>query len=340
MFLCLTLLLLLINEKDKHMKKYNKKSYKRPTVKSISKQITETIISCLEKGIVPWSQPYSIKVGNARNYYGKLYRGMNRWILNSICMKEQYPTNVWMTYKKCIDEGGHVLKGSKGTTVVLWKFLKVTKEDPKTGEEVTKTIPMLRTFNVFNISQTSLYKPDVVIPEVKDELDEFTGMSSQVISDWNNRIQEETKKKTGFIRFGYDNANTPYYVPSMDYINIPYGDGVVDWVNEESLHKVIFHEMMHSTGHKSRLDRFDNADLGNGDKLHSEGQYSAEELVAEMGAQILSDICGFKGDHIENTSAYIGSWIKVLKNNHDWILWASGRAEKGVDMILDSSITK
>ena len=98
--------------------------------------------------------------------------------------------------------------------------------------------------------------------------------------------------------------------------------------------------MIHSTGHKSRLDRFDKAimDGVDADKLHSRGNYSAEELVAEMGSQVLADICDFKQDHIEDTSAYIGSWIKCLKSNPEWVIWAGGRAEKGVDMILNNSI--
>ena len=97
---------------------------------------------------------------------------------------------------------------------------------------------------------------------------------------------------------------------------------------------------MHSTGHKTRLDRFDKAimDGVDADKLHAKGNYSAEELVAEMGSQILADFCNFKLDHIDNTSAYIGSWIKCLEKNPKWVIWASSRAVKGADMIIDNSI--
>ena len=141
------------------------------------------------------------------------------------------------------------------------------------------------------------------------------------------------------IRYGYDNISSPYYSPSKDFINIPYyHDGDSGWVTEERMHKVTFHEMVHSTGHKSRLDRFDKAILDNIDAgmLHSRGQYSAEELVAEMGSEILSQMCDFKNSSIEDTSSYIQSWLKCLKNDPQWIMWASSRAEKAVNYILEN----
>jgi len=294
----------------------------------IVKKVTEGIIECLEKGTIPWSSGYINKVGLPTSFHGKLYKGMNTWILNSAVINNNFPCNTWITFNQTRKQKGHVLKGSKATTIVFWKFLEIekTKDD---GTKYQDTIPLLKTFNVFNLAQTSLYKES----DIKEKkIDVNNQLAEQIIANWTEIVP---------IKYGYDNFQSPYYSPNRDFINIPFGKGI-NWKSEEYLNKVTFHEMIHSTGHTSRLNRFDKAELNgtNADILHDRGQYSAEELVAEMGSQILADICNFKENHIENTSSYINSWIKCLKNNTDWILWASGKSEKAVDMILENTNSK
>ena len=294
------------------------------TTKEITKRVTEGIIESLEKGVVPWKSGMK-GLGQSTNFDGVPYQGFNRWILNSAVINNNFETNQWITFNRCRKEGGKVIKGSKSTEIVFWKPMVFKKKD-ENGEEVEKSFGFLKTFRVFNLCQTTLYNPKTfVAPKV--ELN--TDMAEQLIGQWNEEVN---------IRYGYDNMNSPYYSPLRDYINIPFGDAV-EWDNNEVMHKVTFHEMIHSTGHTSRLNRFNKAQL-DGEQLHSEGQYSAEELVAELGAQVLSDTCGFVQDHLEMTSAYIGSWLKHLKNNPEWVMWASGRAEKAVDMVLKVSNLK
>ena len=328
-------------EKLKKSSKFSKK-YTPLTIKDLSKKVTDGIISCLKKGIIPWKSGCNNLVAFAKNYDGNIYRGINRWILNAQMMLNNYEANTWITFNRCRKEGGNVIKGSKSTTIVFWNFKYIPDSDctncggdfkvaKKIQCDCGRKIPYLRSFNVFNICQTSLFDAEKHVPKPSTETVETnTALAEQLIHDWDGQVD---------IKYGYDNMACPYYSPISDFINIPLGEGV-EWVNEETLHKTTFHEMMHSTGHKSRLNRFDKAVMDGVDagKLHNRGQYSAEELVAEMGSQILSDACGFKTEQLENTSAYIGSWIKCLKNNENWVIWASGRAEKGVDMILDNSM--
>lgn len=315
---------------------------KMSIVQKINKKVTEGIINCLEKGVVPWNAGYISALGIAKNFKGVAYRGINRWICYASVINNKFPCNTWITFNQCRNEKGHILKGSKATTIVFWNFKGYASKkcnkclgQAKSKDECKCFIvrPMLKSFSVFNLSQTSLWEEKS--KEIKEEVVEVetnTALAEQLISQWKNEVP---------VKYGYDNLSTPFYAPLSDFINIPYGKGV-KWENEEMLHKVTFHEMIHSTGAENRLDRFDKAVLdGTGaDKLHNRGQYSAEELVAEMGSQILSDICGFKQEHLENTSSYINSWIKCLKGNTDWIVWAGTRAEKGVDMILNKSIEK
>ena len=293
--------------------------------KQITKKVTEGIINCLEKGVVPWNSGIINTIGSATKFDGDLYHGVNQWILNAEVLLNDYKVNRWVTFNRCRKEGGRVIKGQKSTEVVFWKMFE-TEQTNKDGKVVEKTIPLLRTFRLFNICQTTLYKPSKTkkvnkVNKVNNEIAE------QLIGNWNNEVA---------IKYGFDNTSCPYYSPSKDFINIPFGNGI-KWESAELLNKVTFHEMIHSTGNSKRLNRFGKAEL-NGTKadiLHNKGDYSAEELVAEFGSQILADYCDFKDNHIENTSSYINSWIKCLKNNTDWILWASRRAEKAVELIIN-----
>ena len=319
------------------MKTTNKKSNKvtaNSITKSIQEKVTSAIIKCLEVGIVPWQREYQSELGLAKSFDGKVYRGINQWICYASMITNKFKTNTWITYRKCASEGGQVLKGSKGTTIVFWNFIyKCDKDctlcDGKSSKtrkcDCQRKIGFLKSFTVFNLCQTSLYDPKAVVKEPKVEVEVNTEMAESLIGNWND-LQCP-------IRYGYDNSASPFYSPSSDFINVPFGDGV-EWVNEECLHKTTFHEIMHSTGHKSRNSR----EGVTGMNFFGSHEYSKEELVAEMGSQILSDICGFKQDHLENTSAYIGSWLKALKNNQDWLIWASTRAEQGVDLILNNSM--
>ena len=294
------------------------------TTKQITERVTQGIITSLENGCVPWKSGMK-GLGQSTNFDGVPYNGFNRWILNSAVINNNFETNTWITFNRCRKEGGKVLTGSKGTEIVFWSPMTYKNKD-ENGQEVEKTVPFLKTFHVFNLSQTTLYNPKTYeAPKVEVNTD----MAEQLIGQWNEQVN---------IEYGYDNMSSPYYSPLRDYINIPFGKNV-EWDNDEVMHKVTFHEMIHSTGHKSRLNRFDKAQL-DGEQLHSQGQYSAEELVAELGAQVLADTCGFVQDHLEMTSTYINSWLKCLKDNPEWIMWASGRAEKAVNMILENSSLK
>ena len=320
-----------------------KKIFKPLTLKEIGKKVTSQIIECLKNGTIPWKSGLLGQASSMVNCNGVAYRGVNQWLTISKAILEGYKSNRWITFNQCRKEGGSIVKGSKGLSLVKWLFKYRpdkdcsacggdAKEKLDCPVECGRTIPIPKTFTVFNMEQTTIFDAKVHVPDAPkvEDVEVNVGMAHQLVSDWNNVVP---------IKYGFSNNSSPYYAPSSDFINIPFGDSV-SWVNEEILHKVTFHEAMHSTGHKSRLNRFDKATLdgvGAG-QLHSQGQYSAEELVAEMGSQILADFCNFKLDHIENTSAYINSWIKVLKNNPEWVIWASSRAVKGADMIIDNSL--
>lgn len=90
--------------------------------------VTNRLIEHLERGVIPWRQPWRNTSKGAylpTNYVsGKGYRGINLAML--LC--SGFTSQTWMTYKQASDLGAQVRKGERGTPVVFWKF-------PKRGEK-------------------------------------------------------------------------------------------------------------------------------------------------------------------------------------------------------------
>ncbi|MBK7966599.1 MAG: hypothetical protein IPK10_15880 [Bacteroidetes bacterium] len=119
-----------------------------------------------------------------------------------------------------------------------------------------------------------------------------------------------------------------FYDPIEDLINIPYINSFDD---KESYYSVLFHELVHSTGHGMRLAR-----KGITEKIvFGSEQYSQEEIIAELGACYLKNHSGIETEPTKNNAAYIQNWLKVLKNDRKFIVYASSFAQKAVDYVLN-----
>lgn len=117
------------------------------------------------------------------------------------------------------------------------------------------------------------------------------------------------------------------YNPMMDIIKVPPRE---DFSNIPEYYSTLFHEMVHSTGHSDRLDR---DEVANVNRFGSE-PYSREELVAEIGAAMLCGFAGIDNSTIDNSVAYINSWLKRLKNDKRLVVYAAARAQRAVDYIM------
>jgi antirestriction protein ArdC len=97
----------------------------------------------------------------------------------------------------------------------------------------------------------------------------------------------------------------------------------------EDYYSTIFHELGHSTGHESRLNRLAST------KHRSFGSedYSFEELVAEMTAAFLCVHCGIE-NQVKPSASYIHSWLAVLRQDRKILLDAATAAQKATDHIL------
>ena len=126
----------------------------------------------------------------------------------------------------------------------------------------------------------------------------------------------------------HQEGDKAFYRPSTDEVVLPIRK---QFMSTAEYYSTVFHELTHSTGHASRLNRLTQA------AFFGSEDYSKEELVAEIGAAALVNHVGLEtSNSIRNSAAYIQNWLKVLRDDKRFIVSASGRAEKAVNLILGS----
>lgn len=276
---------------------------------NVYEMVTNRIIEQLEKGMIPWQKPWS---GSNKGAYNRISNKPYS-LLNQMTLQH---TGEYATFKQWTDLGGHIRKGEKAEQIVFWKIQPIEEEN-EDGEKVIRQIPILKYFNVFHIAQV-----DGVKPKEKLEMNEHKPIeqAEKIKVDYMNRehllIRETISDKA-------------YYSPTADYIQVPCKE---QYQNIEEFYSTLFHEMVHSTGHKSRLDREDVKDC----MYFGSENYSKEELCAELGSAFLINMLDIETEKsFCNSSAYIQSWLRVLKNDTHFIVSASSRAEKAVKYILN-----
>ena len=269
--------------------------------------VNEKIMAALDANVIPWKKPW--KTGIPTNLVSKKpYRGANIFILGIMPFTSPY----WLTYNQAKQLGGEVKKGEKGTPVVFWKVW-----EKKNGEK----FPVLRYYTVFNVEQCDL--PEGKIPKV-EELD-FSPVekAEEIVAGYKNGP-----------KINYE-GNRACYIPGKDLVMIPPKEV---FVNSEKVYSTLFHELGHSTGHKTRLNRKSLVDLTS----FGSHTYSEEELVAEFTASYLCAIAGIDQPTQKNSVSYIAGWKQELSdpNNVKLIVQAAAKAQKAADHILGVSFEK
>lgn len=277
--------------------------------------VTERIIEMLEAGTAPWHKPWNAEMGLPRSLStGKPYRGINIWLLGS----SMYRSPWWGTYKQVKERDGQVRRGERATLVVFWKRTHRTVTDD-VGEESERAGFVLRYYKVFNAEQCS---DGLVVPALAE--DEKHEHEHEPIADAQTIADDYfAANDAPDLRFGGARA---CYTPSTDVLAMPSRE---TFETAEHYYSTLFHEMTHSTGHGSRLAR---SDLLN---FHAFGDesYSKEELVAEMGASMLSGVSGIDQITLPNSAAYLSHWIKVLKGDTRLVVTAAAQAQRAADWI-------
>lgn len=279
-------------------------------------KITDQIIAALEAGVVPWAKPW-IDGPVTRSYHNRAYRGINSMLLSSWAEMKGL-RGCWLTFKQIKKLGGSVKRGEKSISVVFWKWIE-RKEEDDNGKETVKRFPICRYYNVFSICQTvGIEDPAWLTKGLPAENTVDPIEAAEAI--WAN-YKNAPKLSHG--------GNSALYSPLVDAVQMP---NKSQFKSAETYYATLFHEIVHSTGHKSRLDR-----AGVSHDFHGFGSetYSKEELVAEMGSAYLAGAAGISdASLIEHNAAYIQSWIRVLKGDSKLAVIAGAQAQKAADHIL------
>jgi len=284
--------------------------------------IIDAVISALNNGIAPWAKPWAAYDGGAALPYNvvsrKPYRGLNVLILG--CTPYLDPR--WGTFAQWKSKGGTVRKGQKCTYITFWKFLLVEKKNAA-GSIIpgqNDTIPIVKTYAVFNAEQIDGIDPLPTAP-----VDPAAAIIAADIEG--DRIATEylTRENIPLSHTG----GGAWYSPDADRVNVP---PIHTFVGTSEYYSTLYHEMVHSTGHKSRLSREGVTDTI---KFGSH-KYAAEELTAEMGAAILLATAGLTQTAVtDNTIAYLANWAAKLKADRGMLLKAASASSKAVDRILN-----
>lgn len=274
----------------------------------IAEEISQQFINQLKQGVVPWKKPWSPTPGcRLQNYYSKRpYSGMNVMLLGLASMEKGYTSPAWTTYAGASNRGAQVRGGEKGTRIM--KYAQIKKIDKKTGEDAS--FYMLKWMHVYNTEQVD--NIEWVTPDLGEPISVPSALSS---------IYENYPNAPTLTHSEQDQA---FYRPSTDAISLPL-IGQFDTV--EGYAETLCHELTHSTGHPSRLKRFEINDAA------CKSNYAREELVAEIGASMMMQAAGISVD-MPAMADYIKGWLSALQNDHSLIVSAAQAAQKAMDHIM------
>ena len=273
----------------------------------IYKEVTDRIIAEMETGLIPWQKPWVASGGCVSYATGKPYSLLNQILLGR--------PGEYATFKQIQAAGGFVRKGEKAHMVVFSKWIET--EDEETGEK--KEIPFLRYYNVFHIDQCEGLKPKHTKP-----------LPQTINADQTAEAIICGYLKTSGVKLNHEQGDRAFYRPSDDSITLPL---LAQFRETAEYYSTAFHELIHSTGHMSRLNRLEKT------AFFGTEAYSKEELVAEIGASALVNVAGLEtANSFRNNTAYVQNWLTVLKNDKRFIVSASGKAEKAVNLILGAVV--
>src|SRR5690606_24776621 len=280
--------------------------------------VTAEITRLLEQGVMPWRTPWdrnralAATPGLPLRCNGEPYRGANVPLLWAAQIARGHAKRTWLTYRQALELGGQVRKGEKACPEVYYgqAIAKHGSDDnaETAASDETRRYRFLKLFHVFNVEQIDNLPADFgaeIAPKAPPP---------SVLDAW---ISHTGAK----VRVGGAMA---YYSPATDTIHMPPLEAFVSAEQETATR---LHELVHFTGHSSRLDRLQDyaADLR---------ARSREELTAEIGSAMLGAMVGLPPDHLEDHAAYCASWLNVIQDEPRAFFSACAKAQAAVDWLI------
>ena len=286
--------------------------------------------------------------GLPQNISGRTYSGGNSFFLMFNTAEKGYKTPVYMTFKQAKEQNLHVKSGEKSVPIFKWGLSikdengkRVSEEDYNAmsqEERATMDVrPFPKMFHVFNIDQTNLEEVnkkryDAIVARFQTPEQEVKDTEGMYVNEALDRMFEQ---KAWHANIQYDKpADQAFYRPSTDTIVLPMKEQFkLGKTPEEVYHdgmeyySTALHEMAHSTGHESRLDR----------KFGAQGtdNYAHEELIAEMTSALVGSTMGFDRKILENNANYLSGWLSRLRDKPETITTIMTDVGKASDMIIE-----
>lgn len=287
--------------------------------------ITEKMLKMLEQGIVPWQKPWSCTGGAVSHTNGRKYSLLNQILLLDEgegvkdiagCGRE------FITFNQIKAEGGAIRKGEKSKMVVFWKMQCCEKKDAdgntiydENGEAEVKRFPILRYYNVWEVGQCE---------GIQRKYERKRNEDIRPVDEAERIVAEYFERESCGLEI--TESDRAYYSPAFDIVHVPQ---MSQYEIAEEYYGTLFHEMTHSTGHVSRLNRLDKV------AAFGSEEYSKEELVAEFGSAYLANTAGVSCDKaFRNSAAYIQGWSRKLREDSHMFVNAAAKAEAAVNYIL------
>ena len=286
--------------------------------------------------------------GLPQNISGRTYSGGNSFFLMFNTAEKGYKTPVYMTFNQAKEQNLHVKSGEKSVPIFKWGLSikdengkRVSEEDYNAmsqEERATMDVrPFPKMFHVFNIDQTNFEEVnkkryDAIVARFQTPEQEVKDTEGMYVNEALDRMFEQ---KAWHANIQYDKpADQAFYRPSTDTIVLPMKEQFkLGKTPEEVYHdgmeyySTALHEMAHSTGHESRLDR----------KFGAQGtdNYAHEELIAEMTSALVGSTMGFDRKILENNANYLSGWLSRLRDKPETITTIMTDVGKASDMIIE-----
>ncbi|ATX65218.1 ArdC family protein [Roseinatronobacter bogoriensis] len=277
----------------------------------VYQEVADAILAEIEKGTPPWRQPWSGGAVAAlpQKWNGEDYSGINVILLWATAAARGFMSPRWMTFRQAQELGGMVRKGEKSSTSIKYGVFERVSEETGSPEEV----PYARAYRVFNAQQIDgLPSEFYAQPEPARTFDTETDA----------RLDAWLMSRGADIRTS--DEPRAYYHMKLDLIHLP---RVESFYSPTGYYATALHELMHWTGHHTRLARLDEAG-----EVKGRRDYAFEELVAELGACMVGVKLGIAPD-FSQSAAYVESWAKVLKEDKRAIFRAAAAAQAAADYV-------
>ena len=300
----------------------NKWKKEREKEERIAREMVKPLIEAMENGGEKWKECWNIwKLDQCNVFTGQKYTGFNLLSLRLHQVLRNYKVGQWLTEYQANILGWKPKKKKSGYLITFPYRCGSTYHvtDPESGEvkkdwlgntilngHSPQTFRITLVFNVAQLMEGPNPKKkisDVIAQFHKtiqsDESDPHRIAQAQEICEAWERKQSKTRFNTYFA----------YYNKTQDMIGMP---PLQSFSNIDEFYSTWLHEIIHSTGHPSRLGRMSFF-------YWEKDNYAREELVAELGNFLFCQKLGLRTQLCQH-AAYLSSWSKCLKEEPSVIL--------------------